>query len=218
MVNGEKSAQNPEFSPNGKELAYTDGFNTLKIITIANNQSRTLITQKEWLSWGDGGHRVSWSPDSKWLLVNFSEQGIGNSEIGLLSADGKTKMTNLTMNGFDDGNAKWMMGGKMMLWFSNRDGLASKANSGNAQTDAYGMFFTQDGWDSYRLSKEEAALAKEQKEKAEKADTTKKAAAKKDSVVIDWAGLDRSENNSCSSKTGVGQGFCTTRVGTWDNR
>jgi Tol biopolymer transport system component/C-terminal processing protease CtpA/Prc len=191
LVVGEKSVQNPEFSPNGKELSYTEGFNTLKVLNISNNQSRTLITQKEWLSWGDGGHRVSWSPDSKWLLVSYAEQAIGNSEIALLSADGKTKKTNLTLNGFDDSNAKWMMGGKMMLWFSNRDGLSSKANSGNAQSDAYGMFFTQDAWDSYRLSKEEAALAKEVKEKAEKADSTKKTAAKKDSVVIDWAGLDQ---------------------------
>jgi len=190
LVTGEKSMLNPEMSPNGKELAYIENFNTLKILNLAGNQSRTLITQKEWLSWGDGGHEVSWSPDSKWLLVSYSEQGIANGEIGILSADGKTKMTNLTMNGFGDGNPKWMMGGKMMLWFSDRDGLAAKANSGGSQNDAYGLFFTQDAWDSYRLSKEEAALAKELREKAEKADTTKKAATKKDSVVIDWAGLE----------------------------
>jgi len=190
LVTGEKSMLNPEMSPNGKELAYVENFNTLKILTMASNQSRTMITQKEWLSWGDGGHDVSWSPDSKWLLVSYSEQGIANGEIGILSADGKTKMTNLTMNGFGDGNPKWMMGGKMMLWFSDRDGLAAKANSGGSQNDAYGLFFTQDAWDSYRLSKEEAALAKELREKAEKADTTKKATAKKDSVIIDWAGLE----------------------------
>ena len=190
LVTGEKSMLNPEMSPNGKELSYIENFNTLKILNLASNQSRTLITQKEWLSWGDGGHDVSWSPDSKWLLVSYSEQGIANGEIGILSADNKTKLTNLTMNGFGDGNPKWMMGGKMMLWFSDRDGLAAKASGGGAQNDAYGLFFTQDVWDSYRLSKEEAALAKELREKAEKADTTKKATAKKDSVMIDWAGLD----------------------------
>ena len=190
VITAEKSVQSAELSPNGKEMAYVENFNTLKILNIANGQSRTVIPAKEWLSWGDGGHEVSWSPDSKWLLVSYSEQGIGNSEIGILSADGKTKLTNITQNGFGDGNPHWMMGGKMMMWFSDRDGLASKANSGNSQRDAYGLFFSQDAWDSYRLSKDEAALVKEIKEKTDKADTTKKAVVKKDSVVIDWAGLE----------------------------
>ncbi|HSC54494.1 MAG TPA: S41 family peptidase [Phnomibacter sp.] len=190
LVTADKSVSNPELSPNGKELAYTEDFATLKVLNLAAKSSRTLVTQKEWLTWGDGGHDVSWSPDSKWLLLNFSQQSIGNSEIGLLSADGKTKLTNITQNGFSDGSPRWMMGGKMMLWFSNRDGLAGKANSSGGQQDAYGLFFTQDGWDNFKLSKDEAALAKEIKEKTEKADTTKKAAPKKDSVMIDWAGLE----------------------------
>ncbi|HSK12675.1 MAG TPA: PDZ domain-containing protein, partial [Phnomibacter sp.] len=190
LVTAAKSVVNPELSPDGKELAYTENFNTLKVLTLANNQTRTLVTQKEWLSWGDGGHTVSWSPDSKWLLTGYAEQSIGNSEIGILSADGRTKITNLSQNGFGDGGPKWMMGGKMMLWFSDRDGLSGKANSGGAQRDAYGMFFTRDAWDNFKLTKEEAALAREQREKAEKADTTKKAGAKKDSVVIEWDGLE----------------------------
>jgi C-terminal processing protease CtpA/Prc/Tol biopolymer transport system component len=191
LVGADKSVLNPEFSPNGKELSYTENFNTLKVLNLAGNQSRTLIASKEWLSWGDGGHEVSWSPDSKWLLVSFAEQGIGNGEVGILSADGKTKLTNISQNGFGDGNPKWMMGGKMMLWFSDRDGLAAKANSGGSQQDAYGLFFTQDAWDNFRLSKDEATLAKEIREKAEKADTTKKVKPAKDSVMIDWAGLDQ---------------------------
>ena len=190
LITGDKSMQSPELSPNGKELAYVENFNTLKIFNLATGQSRTVINQKEWLSWGDGGHEASWSPDSKWLLVSYAEQGIGNGEIGILSADGKTKLTNITQNGFGDSNPHWMMGGKMMLWFSDRDGLASKANSGSNQSDAYGLFFTQDAWDSYRLNKDEAALIKDVKEKAEKADTTKKAVVKKDSVMIDWAFLE----------------------------
>ncbi len=190
LVNGAASVLNPELSPDGKELVYVENFNTLKVFNLASNQSRTLITPAEWLSWGDGGHEATWSPDSKWLLVSFSEQGIANGEIGMLSADGKTKMTNITQNGFGDNNPRWMMGGKMMLWFSDRDGLASKANSGNSQRDAYGLFFTQEAWDNYRLSKDEAALNKDIKEKAEKADSTKKKVTKKDSVQIDWAGLE----------------------------
>ena len=190
LVTGAASVLNPEMSPDGKELVYVDNFKTLKVLNLVSNQSRTLVMPAEWLSWGDGGHSATWSPDSKWLLVSFSEQGIANGEVGILSADGKTKMTNITQNGFGDNNPRWMMGGKMMLWFSDRDGLSSKANSGNSQTDAYGLFFTQEAWDNYRLNKDEAALNKDIKEKVEKADTTKKKVTKKDSVQIDWAGLE----------------------------
>ena len=191
LVVADKSLTNPDFSPNGKELAYVENFNTLKIFNLASSQSRSIVTPKEWLSWGDGGHEISWSPDSKWLLVPYAEPGIGNGEIGILPADGKSKMTNITQNGFGDGNPRWMMGGKMMLWFSDRDGLAAKANSGGSQRDAYGLFFTQDAWDNYRLSKDDAALAKEVKEKMDKADSSKKTTVKKDSVVLDWAGLEQ---------------------------
>lgn len=199
LVTADKSVLNPALSPDGKELSYTENFNTLKVLNLASNQTRTLVTPKEWLSWGDRGHEVTWSPDSKWLLLSYAEQGIGNSEIGILSADarlsdpvgqGKQKIKNLTQSGFGDSGPKWMMNGKMVMWFSDRDGLAAKANSGGAQRDVYGLFLTQDAWDNFRLSKDEAALAKELKEKAEKADSSKKAKPAKDSVIIDWAGLE----------------------------
>ena len=210
LVSAATSVLNPAYSPNGKELAYVEGFNTLKVLTLATKQSRTLVTPQQWLSWGDGGHPVRWSPDSHWLLVPYTEQGIGNSEIAIIPANGalpsaaqpfalsaagtKTSLANLTQNGFGDASPRWMMGGKMMLWFSDRDGLAAKANSGGAQRDAYALFFTQEAWDNFKLSKDEAALAKEIREKAEKADTSKKTAdkakEKKDTVIIDWAGLE----------------------------
>ena len=187
------AAMDPEYSPDGKEMAYTENFNTLRIRDMATGKTRTMVNKEEWLSWGDGGHDFSWSPDGKWLLTSYAIPGIGKGEAGIVSADGKTKLTNLTQNGFDDENPKWMMGGKMMLWFTNRDGLAAKANSGGSQSDAYGLFFDGEAWDNFNLNKEEAALAKELKEKANKADTAKKGAAKKDTVApvkIDWTGLE----------------------------
>ena len=88
--------------------------------------------------------------------------------MGLIKADGKSAAINLTQSGFNDSRARWILGGKAMLWFSNRDGLKSVAQSGSAQSDAYAMFFTQDAWDRFRLTKEEYALVKEADEKKEK--------------------------------------------------
>lgn len=180
-------AMNPTLSPDGKLLAYTENLNTLRVRTMAGGQTRTVVSPAEWVSWSDGGHRAAWSPDSRWLVVDYRLPGISNTEVGLVSADGSTKLTNVTLSGFNDGNPKWMMHGEMLLWFSDRDGLSSKANSGGAQRDAYGLFLTRDAWEKFRLTKEEAALAKEMNEKAAKKDTAKK---KDSTLTIAWDGLE----------------------------
>jgi C-terminal processing protease CtpA/Prc len=125
--------------------------------------------------------------------------GLAPGEVGLVRADGKGGVTNLTQSGFNDGEAKWILGGKAMMWFSNRDGLKSVAQSGSSQQDAYAMFFTKDAWDRYRLNKDEFALVKEAEDSAAKAmrpkpDTTKPKPDttkwKNEGVVIDLDGIE----------------------------
>jgi len=189
VIVNEKENYQPLYSPDGKEIAYIENRMTLKIYNIASKQSRTLLTDKELFSMGDNDQYFQWSPDSKWILFDYAVPGIAPGEVGIIAADGKGKVSNLTESGFNDSRAKWIMGGKGMLWFSNRDGLKSVAQSGGAQSDVYAMFFTQDAFDKYKLSKEDAALQKEIEETKTKADTTKKKEVRKDSVVIDWDGL-----------------------------
>lgn len=162
----------PAYSPDGKELAFIEDRNTLRILNLATKSVRTILDERYIFG---GGHRFAWSPDGKWMLFDLDVPGIAPSEVGLVATDGKSAPVNLTQSGFDDSNAKWILGGKAMLWFSNRDGLRSVAQAGSTQQDAYAMFFTKDAWDRYRLSKEEYALLKEQEDKAPKAkpDTAK---------------------------------------------
>ncbi len=194
LIANEHQNTQPLYSPDGKEIAYVEDGSTLKIYTVESRQSRVLLTSKEL---DEGDQYFQWSPDSKWILFDYSVPGFAPGEIGLVRADGKGSVGNLTQSGFRDARAKWIMGGKAMLWFSNRDGLKAVAQSGGGQMDVYAMFFTKDAWDRFRLTKEEFALVKEAEDKKEKPDPAKKDAAaakeketKPEEVVIDFDGLD----------------------------
>ena len=178
----------PLYSPDGKELAFIEDRNTLRVINLGSKQVRTLLTDRELFS-SNPSHHLAWSPDSKWLLFDYDVPGIAPGEVGLIKADGQGRVINLTQSGFSDGGAAWILGGKAMLWFSNRDGLKSVAQSGSTQQDAYAMFFTKESWERFRLSKEDFALVKEVEDKATKAkpDSTK---PKVDDLAIDFDGLE----------------------------
>lgn len=191
----------PLFSPDGKELAFIEDRNTLRVLNLASKQVRTLLDDRS-IFGNNPSHHFTWSPDGKWMLFDLSVPGLAPGEVGIVATDGKGSVINLTQSGFDDGSAEWILGGKAMLWLSNRDGLKAVAQSGGGQRDAYAMFFTQDAWDRYRLSKEEYALLKEQEDKAPKpkpdttkakGDTTKAKAdssAKTPPVAIEFDGIE----------------------------
>ncbi|MBU1819901.1 MAG: PDZ domain-containing protein [Bacteroidetes bacterium] len=188
IENGKENYQ-PVYSPDGKEIAYIEDRMTLKILNLATKKTRTILTDQELFSSRDNDQYFEWSPDSKWILFDYSVPGIAPGEVGLIAADGKGKVINLTENGFSDYRPKWAQEGKVMLWFSNRDGLRSQAQSGGSQADVYALFLTQKGFDDFNLSKEDAALAKELAKNA-KGDSTKKKTTAKDSLLtFDWEGL-----------------------------
>lgn len=181
----------PQLSPDGKKLAYIENRRTLKVMDLASKDTVTLLTPQELFYMRDGDQYFTWSPDSKWLLATYRPTMV-NSEVVLLAADGKREMINLTQSGYGDSSPKWVNNGKQLLWFSNRDGLKSMAASGSTQNDVFTLFFTQEEWDKFNLSKDEYALVKEveKKDKKEEEDKKEQEEDKKVAEVeIDWEGL-----------------------------
>merc|ERR1711916_136618 len=159
----------PKFSPDGKYLAYIEGRRSLVVQELKSKKKVTLLTPKELYHMRDGDKYFTWSPDSKWLLVDWGKT-LSNSEVLLMAADGSKKM-NLNQSGYSDYRPKWVNGGKQMIWFSNRNGLKSYATSGRTESDVYSMYFTQEAWDEANLTDEEFKLltaikAEERKKKA----------------------------------------------------
>lgn len=178
LISNDNDNYQPKVSPDGKEIAYIENRTALKVFNISTKTSRTIMDSDKLIYMSDGDQYFDWSPDSKWLLVEYKPV-LSNSEVVLISADGNGQMHNLTQSGYDDSNPKWVNGGKQMLWFSNRDGLRSYANSGATQTDIYGMFFTQEAWDRFNLSKEDFALLKDMEDKEKEKEAKAKAEAEK---------------------------------------
>ena len=187
-----------QYSPDGKQLAFIEGRRTLKVRNIKSKKETTLLTPKDLFHMGDGDQNFTWSPDSKWLLVDWGKT-LSNGEVLLMAADG-SKRVNLNESGYYDHSPKWVNKGKQMIWFSNRNGLKSYATSGRSQSDVYSMFFTQDAWDEFNLSDEDYKLMKALKEEEKKAkdkakkdnkkpkDKKKKKAEKKKPILLtfDW--------------------------------
>ena len=186
----------PEFSPDGKEVAYLQDRVVLKVIHLASKATRTILPAEHNYSYADGDQDYAWSPDGKWFLVQFGYVRLFTSQIGLVASDGNGKVINLTRSGFDNSGARWGMNGTMMYWGGTRDGQANIAGS-PATYDIYGMFFSREAYDRFHLSKPEFALLKELEDKAQsdkvkegKNAAAKKAEPKKD-IAIELVGLDQ---------------------------
>jgi len=155
----------PKISPDGKEIAYLEERNVLKVYNVASKNSRTIVPKGVNFSYADGDQYYTWSPDGKWLAFNSAEGRWGSSEVAMMKADGTGERANLTQSGFFDGGAKWAFGGKALLWVTDRDGKKPLAYQGAREVDVYAMFFDQDAYDRFKLTKDEFTLLKEKEDK-----------------------------------------------------
>ena len=179
LTHSNLTSQYPAYSPDGKEVAFYEDRATLRILNLKSKDVRTVLDGKYNYSYSDGDIWFEWSPDSKWLLCSYiGTGGWNNTDIALVKADGK-EVHDLTDSGYSDSNGKWVLGGKAMLFESDRAGYRSHGSWG-AEDDAYLMFFDLDAYDRFRMSKEELELAEANKDVKEKKAEEKDEKKKKD--------------------------------------
>ena len=161
------TSQYPAYSPDGKEVAFYEDRATLRIINLKSKEVRTVLDGKYNYSYSDGDIWFEWSPDSKWLMCSYiGNGGWNNTDIAVVKADGK-EVHNITDSGYSDSNGKWVLGGKAILFESDRAGYRSHGSWG-AEEDAYLMFLDLEAYDRFRMSKEELELAETNKDEKEK--------------------------------------------------
>ena len=196
MTNSKVASFQPQFSPDGKEVAFLENRTAIRVINLKSKAVRTVMDAKYQYSHADGDQWFQWSPDSQWILSDFI--GIGgwnNKDVVLLKADGKGEMVNLTESGYSDSNAKWVLGGKAMIWNSDRAGYRSHGSWGS-EDDTYIMFFDVDAYNRFLMSKEDIALLEEAEkaEKAEKEKAKKEKAEKKEDTKDSKKKTNQNEN------------------------
>lgn len=158
----------PNYSPDGKEVAYLENRTTLKVLNLETKQTRLILPGDFNYSYTDGDQWYDWSSDGKWFLVNFLNKARWSPEVGLVDSQGKQQLTNLSKSGYSNTFPRWMRDGKSMIWLSDRYGLHGDGYSSRAQVDVYEMFFTQEAHDRSKLSKAEYDILKEREDDEKK--------------------------------------------------
>ena len=162
----------PMYSPDGKEIAYIENRNILKVYNLSSKTTRTVLPAGHNYSYSDGDWTFTWSPDSKWIITDDQKGSFSSVNSNLLKADGTGKAVYPVNSGFGEFNIKWMANGNAFTYLSSKNGRKSLALQGDTETDIYALFFDKAAYDKFILSEDEFNLLKEAEDKAKK-DTSK---------------------------------------------
>ena len=116
IVVSSASDEEPDWSPDGKRIAFDSGRNGNNDIFIIDIKGKNL--QQLTNSPAKEDH-ASWSPDGK--RIAYQHEWQGNTDVYVMNADGSNK-TRLTTHAARDGWPDWSPDGSLIVFSSERDG------------------------------------------------------------------------------------------------
>lgn len=189
----------PQYSPDGKEVAYLIDRTHLAVYNLESKKSR-LLSKEPVMVDRNGNFGFEWSPDSKWIAFSYvARRHAPYSDVGFVSSRGG-EIYNVTNSGYFSYSPKWVMGGNALLFATDKYGMRNHASWGSME-DALIVYMNRKTEEKMSLSQEYLdrfmesgadsipAVARAQKPQAE-ADTTK--TKKKDQpkeIEIEFDGL-----------------------------
>ena len=191
----------PQYSPDGTEVAYLAERTVLKVKDLESGRVRTVMPGTYAYSYSDGDQWFEWSPDGEWLAVQFLSRGrYYGDAVGLVKADGSQDPIDVSNSGYGNWVPHFGMDGGLVLWVTDRFGEKNHGSWGG-EGDVIGAFLNQETYDRFSLTKEERALAEgrkspgEKDEKDDEADEEESEAKDEEEdedtpIEIDWAGIE----------------------------